>query len=244
MKNVKKFIKSNIKLVIGIIIGLVITGGSAVVVYALTATQVTYTDTNSIGATTVQGAIDKLYEIASNRGVSIEGDTKYIEAYTYDASTCVTGKEDTCVATTCYETKSANACPAGTIIRYKVKPGHVETFHVMYDDASTITMQSQRNTIYNTPWISELDYSGSTTFANDKGPLTILPALESATAGWVNVNNQTYEMGTTTFKTNAYTGCSAYNTCSTNTYTLSSRTGKARMITLQEAKLLGCTTYE
>ena len=239
MKKVKKFIKSNIKTVVAFIIGLIVAGSSVAVVYAISATSITYTDTNSIGATTVQDAIDKLYN-----KTKLGNDTKFVEAYTYSSTStnyCITGNESTCVATTCYKTKSAGACPAGTIIRYKVKPGEVVTFHVMYDNANTITMQAQRNTIYNTAWITALDYSGSTTYKNDKGPLTILPALESATAGWTNVNDQTYTMGTTTFQTNAYTGCSAYNTCDANTYTLASRTAKSRMITVQEANLLGCT---
>ena len=119
----------------------------------------------------------------------------------------------------------------------------------MYDNGSTITMQSQRNTIYNTTWINALDYkesntdgtSCSYTSCNDEGPITILNALESATAGWTNVNNQTYTMGTTTFKTNAYTGCSSFSSCAANTYTLEERTVKARMITVQEAADLGCT---
>ena len=96
-------------------------------------------------------------------------------------------------------------------------------------------MQQRENTVYNTGYSSSDD--------NSKGPLKILPALESATSGWTNVNNQTYTMGTTTFKTNAYTGCTESG-CTTNTYTLGQRTGKARMITMQEALALGCTTSE
>ena len=50
-------------------------------------------------------------------------------------------------------------------------------------------------------------------------------------------------MGTTNFNnTNSYTGCNDYLNCIANTYTLGSRTGKARMITMQEALALGCTT--
>ncbi len=60
MKTVKKFIKNNTKALIAFILGLVIAGGSFAV-YAITATNITYTDNYSIGATTVQGAIDKLY---------------------------------------------------------------------------------------------------------------------------------------------------------------------------------------
>ena len=74
--------------------------------------------------------------------------------------------------------------------------------------------------------------------------MTVLVALERITNSWTNVNNQTYTMGTTTFKTNAYTGCSTYSSCATNTYKLASRTAKARMITIQEAKYLGCTATD
>ena len=65
MKKVGKFIKSNIKLFIGIIVGPVIAGGSVAVVSAIAGSSVTYTDTNGIGATTVQEAIDKLYTLAN-----------------------------------------------------------------------------------------------------------------------------------------------------------------------------------
>lgn len=201
----------------------------------LKSSDVSYTNNSQ---SNVQGAIDALY----NRTLLKNRTSNFIEAYTYNASTCVTGNESTCVATTCYKTKSANACPAGTIIKYKVNDQEVQTFHEMYDDASTITMQAQRNTVYNTAWITKLDYDGGSSAKNDKGPLTILAALESATAGWEYVNDQTYTMGTTTFKTNAYTGCSTYSSCSSNPYTLTSRTAKARMITLQETASLGCTT--
>ena len=157
-------------------------------------------------------------------------------AYTYNSSTCVTGEESTCVETSCYENSSVGSCPAGTIIKYAVNDTEKKYFHVLHDDGETMTLQQRENTVYNTAW-----YSSSAD--NSKGPLTILPALESATSGWTNVNDQTYTMGTTTFKTNAYTGC-ASSECTTNTYTLGQRTGKARMITMQEAIALGCTIRE
>ena len=99
-----------------------------------------------------------------------------------------------------------------------------------------MTLQQRENTVYNTAW-----YSSSND--NSNGPTTILPALESATSGWTNVNNQTYTMGTTVFKDNAFTGC-ASSGCTINNYTLGQRTGKARMITMQEALSLGCTTSD
>ena len=87
---------------------------------------------------------------------------------------------------------------------------------------------------------SDLVYTSDGNGNNNKGPLTILAALESATAGWSNVEDQTYSIGDDT-TTLGYSGCSEYNNCESNTYTLDSRTAKSRMITVQEAEALGCT---
>lgn len=126
----------------------------------------------------------------------------------------------------------------------------------MYHDESTITMQSQENTVNNTLWITREDYAlentdGSVCYlgaCNNKGPMTALTALENATSSWTNVKDQNYAMGTTIFKTNSYTGCRADSehvlTCSTNTYTLPGRTAKARMITAQESTSFGCVSSE
>ena len=167
---------------------------------------------------------------------------KLIEkAFTYNQTSgatnyCVTGNEETCQETKCYENTSANSCASGTIVDYKVNDTDTVRFHVMYDNGSTMTMQSQKNTVYNIAWYGTNDNS-----TNTKGPMTILPVLEEKTNGWKNVNEQTYTMGTTVFKTNSFTGCSAYNTCDANTYTLDERTANARMISVQEAADLECT---
>ena len=213
--------------------------------------EVTYDNTTSkLSSTNVQDALDELSDKSK-----LKNRKNIVEAYTYNqtigaSNYCVTGDEETCVETTCYQNKTSGSCPAGTIIVYKVNDNKTVRFHVMYDNGDTLTMQSQRNTIYNTEWIDAADYAAentdgticSYTSCNDEGPITILNALESATAGWTNVNTLTYTIGTTTFKTNAFTGCSSYSECTTNTYTLSERSAKARMITLQEAAILGCTT--
>ena len=155
-------------------------------------------------------------------------------AYTYNPTSCITGEESTCVQTSCYENKTSGSCPTGTIIKYAVNDSTTKYFHVLHDDGDTMTLQQRENTVYNTAWYSSED--------NSKGPLTILPVLESATSGWTNVNNQTYTMGTTNFNnTNSYTGCTKSG-CTINTYTLGQRTAKARMITMQEAIALGCTS--
>ena len=194
--------------------------------------EVTYDNTNSkLSSNNVQDAIDELYNLSGKR-------KKIITAYTYNQTSgasnyCITGDESTCVETTCYENATAGSCAAGTIIDYMVNDNKVVRFHVMYDNGSTMTMQSQKNTVYSIAW-----YQDNT---NTMGPMTVLPVLESKTSNWTNVNKQTYTMGTTVFKTNAYTGCSAYNSCTTNIYTLPERSANARMITVQEAADLGCT---
>lgn len=169
-----------------------------------------------------------------------------ISAYTYNdgiaentsATKCITGEEETCQVTNCYENSDASSCPVGTIVKYRVNDTDIKYFYVLHDDGDTITLQQRENIVYNTAWY--LENKDST-----KGPLTILPALEEATKNWDNVNDQTYTLGTTNFNnTNAYTGCTASNgeslTCSANIYTLAERVAKARMITAQEVTNLGC----
>jgi len=146
---------------------------------------------------------------------------------------CLTGEE-----TTCIEIKgSPETYEPGTIVKYKVNDTKEKYFHVISDNGDTLTMQQRENTINATAWYSTKD--------GTKGPLTVLPALESVTAGWMNILDQTYTLGETVLKENAFTGCNYDNTtkeitCTTNTYNLPSRTAKARMITAQEASSLGC----
>ena len=172
-------------------------------------------------------------------------DNNIIDAYTYnpggttelDATKCITGDEETCQKTECYKDKTANTCSAGTIIKYMVNDTTMKYFYVLHDDGETMTLQQRENIVYNTAWY--LDANDST-----KGPSTILPTLEDKTKDWTNVNDQTYTMGTTNFNnTNAFTGCSD-TACTANSYTLTERVAKARMVTLQEAMTLGCTATE
>ncbi len=157
-----------------------------------------------------------------------------LNVYSYsteDATKCLTGEETTCVELT----EKPQTYEVGTIIKYQVNDTESKYFHVMSDETDTLVLQQRENTVTQTPWYSTEDGS----YDNTKGPLTALPVLENATSGWTNVNDQTYEMGTTEFKGNAFTGC--FSTCITNKYTLPERTAKARMITFQEASALGCT---
>ena len=245
MNNVKVFFKKNYRLLIGFIIGLIVAGTGVYAATVIASNQISYDNTSSkLSSTNVKDALD---ELAKN--TELKNRSKIVEGYTYNSSTCVTGEESTCVKTTCYKNTTANSCKAGDIIKYKVNDTDIVTFHVMYDNGTTMTMQSQKNTIDNTMWISVADYATENTdstscsydLCNDEGPITVLVALERATKSWTNVNDQTYTMGTTSLSSKGeFTGCSS-SSCKTNTYTMDSRTAKARMITVQEAYNLGCT---
>ena len=173
------------------------------------------------------------YTYIQPTNIAIEGSGVNAVVTSYDG--CITGEEEQCVKTTCYENKTAGACPAGTIIKYKVNKTETKYFHVLHDDGEKITMQQRENTIDSTAWAN-----GSN---NNVGPITVLPVLEQATSGWTNVNDITYTAGTTTLYQNAYTGCTGSSSslsCTTKLYTLPERTAKARMITVQESTALGC----
>lgn len=232
---IKKFINNNIKVFIAFIIGLILATTGVYATSILNSKEVPYSNANSgLSSTNVQSAIDELYNKTT---MTYDTNSNIIIAYKYNESACVTGEEETCLVSACYGNKVKNSCSPGTIIKYKVNDTDIVNFHVMFDNGSTLILQSQSNTIDSISWYgSEND--------NSKGPLTVLSSLEKATEEWSNVNMQTYTMGTTVFQTNAYTGCSYNNYCNTNTYKLGERTARARMITEQEAYLLGCNNAD
>lgn len=197
-------------------------------------------------------------------------DSNVIQAYNYQedktaTNYCINGEEETCEKTTCLENSDANSCTQGTIVRYAVNDTESHYFYVLHDDGATLTLQQRENTVKNVPWISKEDYIAAggteaeygTNGNNTKGPITAITKLEEATKTWSNVNDMTYQMGTTNFNgTNAFTGCTYQttdykNTCSVNTYnsdaaalTFPKRTAKARMITAQEASSTSCLVYK
>ena len=246
MKKVTNLIRNNVKVVIAFILGGIILGTcGAYASSVISASDVSYSNTSSgISSTNVQDAIEELYDKTFVK--------QKIKAYTYSETgnnKCINGEEKTCVETTCYKTKTANSCIQGTIIKYYVNDTEQKVFYVLHDDGSTITMQQRENTVRNIPWYKDADDS-------TKGPQTILPYLEAATATWTNVEFQEYTAGYTNFYQNAYTGCtystSDYKiTCNVNTYngdqenlTLSKRKVRARMITAQEASSTGCLVWK
>ena len=182
-------------------------------------------------------------------------DSNVIQAYNYQEDNtatnyCINGEEETCEKTTCLESSDANSCTQGTIVRYAVNDTENHYFYVLHDDGTTLTLQQRENTVRNIPWYQ--DSNDST-----KGPITAITKLEEATKTWSNVNDMTYQMGTTNFNgTNAFTGCTYSTadykiTCNVNTYnsdeaalTFPKRTAKARMITAQETNSTSCLVWK
>lgn len=232
---IKKFIKDKFTFVLGIAIGGILFYGGAYAV-SIASKDVSYSNsTSGLTSTNVQGAVDELYTKAD-----IRKRPNIVAAYTYNESTCVTGEESTCQRTECYKNKTAGSCPSGTIIDYKVNESTIVRFHVMFDEGNTITMQSQKATI-NRAYRGTYDGCTGGGCVVTGGPTAPLRELEYVTNNWSNVNDQTYALGTTVFKTNEYTGCNS-TSCTENRYILPERTGKARMIVLQEVFALGCTS--
>lgn len=191
-------------------------------------------DEDSFNSDATGKVFKKVLKIEASQKIS---NRNIVEAFKYD-DMCITGGESSCVKTKCYKEKGVSSCPSGTIIKYKVNDNEIVNFHVMFDEGNTMTLQSQKNVVYNTKWSDDLLDDSLGLY---KTPLNIFMALEEATKTWSNVNNQTFKMGKTVFMTNEYTSCDQAGICSgDDSYRLDRRTVKARMITVQEAKVLGC----
>jgi len=188
---------------------------------------------NEVMGTTLR---TKIRVVATQSQQVVTPNENILNVYRYseeDATKCIYGTETTCVELT----ERPNTYEAGTIVKYKVNDQEEKYFHVISDNGTTLTMQQQEYIASEVAWYS-------TENNNTYGPVTALERLEQETINWTNVKDQTYTSGVTTFKTNAFTGCSydenGIVSCTANTYTLPQRTAKARMITVQEATELGC----
>ncbi len=214
----------------GLVIGIILTTSVYAAGTIIDGNNLSYNNKTSGGSySDVQNSIDELYKKTEN----INSNENIVSAYIYSESgdnICITGDENTCKPTTCYK-KNSETCPPGTIIEYNVKKGEKIRFHVIKDNGNTITLQSQKNTVYNTAWYTEQD--------NSKGPITILSALEEKTNNWTNVNTLSYSIGDAK-STLGYSGCNSILQCVENKYQLTKSNVKARMITMQEAYTLGC----
>ncbi len=236
--------KLNKNYIIAFTVGLMVSSIGVYAVNSLSSSEISYDNVSSgIEADTMQGAIDKLYERTKSYKEYIPNDNpnrNIIKAYVYDEDQnsqtyCITGKEEKCFPTTCYDNKSKNSCKPGTIIVYKVNQDNEVKFHVLRDEGSTMMLQSQENIVHNTVW-----YLGNPQ-DNSQGPLTVLSELENAVENWTNVNPFDYSIGDD-HSTLGYSSC--YIDSCKKGYTLKRTNAKARMITVQEAIELGCKSNE
>jgi len=184
--------------------------------------------TNEIMGTVLKA---KIRVVATQTIEKTGPNSNILNVYQYDGTNCLTGEEATCVELT----ERPETYAVGTIIKYKVNNTLEKYFYVIRDNGDSLTLQQRENTINSVAWYDLGDNAAN----NANGPLTVLAALENATSDWTNVKDQTYTLGTTSFQTNAFTGCTQTE-CTMNRYTLEERTSKARMISVQEANSLGC----
>ncbi len=230
-------IKRNYKLIVGIIIGLLIAGTTVYAATIISSINVGYSNENSkLVADNVQDAIDEVYKKASESKAPQPKNENIKAMYYYDENKeskdfCVTGDEKTCKVNTCYLNNTEGSCSPGTIVEYMVNEKEKIRFHVIKDNGSTLTLQSQKNTVSQKAWYEAAN-------DNTKGPLTILESLEDATSNWSNVNEFNYSIGTKD-STLGYSGCHIPS-CATKSYSLEKENIKARMITFQEAISFGC----
>lgn len=153
---------------------------------------------------------------------------KYIvAAYNYNAKTCPTGDEGSCVKTTCYENTNANSCSTGTIIKYKVNDSDVKTFYVINDEGPTLTMISKDS--------AKSSYNDDYTYLDSSnGPSTATATVNNMANGWTNVNEHNYQTSST-----GYSLEDGYPAIM-DIWSGETKTARARLLTGGEADSLGC----
>ena len=148
-----------------------------------TVTNTGLVETKGVGTTTITATASN--GKSASASIKVEVDNPNITgAYTYNETTCPTGRENTCEVNTCLLNKTAGSCPAGTTISYKVNDTTTQDFHVLKDNGSILTLIATDNTVSNVAW----DSSGS----NANGPRTAIQSLENATNSWTNAVANTY----------------------------------------------------
>ena len=106
MGRMVKYLKNNYKIIIGIIIGVVISGCGVYAATVIAASSVTYSDNASLGATNVQDAIDKLNTKATTK-------IKEAEAKCPDGYKCIKllcKRATTLHTETCRQTSTSGFC--------------------------------------------------------------------------------------------------------------------------------------
>ena len=192
-----------------------------------TVTNTGLVETKGVGTTTITAAASNGKSASASIKVEVDN-PNIVGAYTYNEATCPTGREETCEVNTCLLNKSAGSCSVGTTISYRVNENETVDFHVLKDNGSTMDLVSVNSVLSNTAWNKEGD--------NTQGPITLLNQLESKTNSWTNLNTITYNG--TTYGNNQ---CATNLTCSSSAFTMTNRSSKARMLTMQDVVGLGCS---
>ena len=104
---------------------------------------------------------------------------------------------------------------------------------------ATITLQMDHNLVNKTPWVSRADYNDNTNYGtngnNNKGPITALKALETATASWDDSLKLNYTYDTSSATQNYGVLSCTNGTCIIGENTITTNL-KARMITGEELR--------
>ncbi len=261
MRRIVKHLKNNYKIIIGIIIGVVISGCGVYAATVIAASNVGYSDNASLGATNVQDAIDKLNTKATTK-------IKEAEAKCPDGYKCIKPlcKRATTLHTeTCSQTSTSAYCQAdGYALNDTITYGNLgttgtltsgdafdcdvngdgvydsatERFYYVSDMTNGVTQDSNTAVLIYYNNVSGGVASNSTIYAydssgkNNNGPVTAKEQLPT-TSQWSNVN--------LTNTTRAITNQSGGNTTRAgNLPTAFSYDGyAARLITAQEVSA-GC----
>ena len=262
MGRIVKHLKNNYKIIIGIIIGVVISGCGVYAATVIAASNVGYTDNASLGATNVQDAIDKLNTKATTK--IKEAEAKCPKGYECNKIT-LCKRATTLHTEVCSNTDSSAYCQAdGYALNDTITYGNLgttgtltsgdafdcdvngdgvydsatERFYYVSDMTNGVTQDSNTAVLIYYNNVSGGVASNSTAYAydssgkNNNGPVTAIKQLPT-TSQWKNVS--------LTNTTRAITNQNGGNTTSAgNLPTTFSYVGyTARLLTAQEVSA-GC----
>lgn len=128
--------------------------------------------------------------------------------------------------------KDGTKCENGTAFAIKVNNSTIEKFYVISDNGHNVTLIMNRDLVEDAAWYKDLNDTttcNSSWCYHSKGPLTALAALESATAGWTNIDSYSYTL-------NDDNVIPLYNQ-------IERVNVRARMLSYTEAVTLGCQSF-
>jgi len=150
----------------------------------------------------VQGKIEDVELVLNGKiilknvdGKLIASNNKYM-SHTLGAISTTSEKLGVTEVSECVD--EGKKCESGTAFALMVNDEEVYKFYVINDDGKEVTLIMNNNVGSNCVWISENDYleAGGTNYTsygkNDKGPLTVLKTLYSATEDWTNILEREY----------------------------------------------------